>query len=112
MKLWEVINIIMDLQEEHGPLGVFFKTKDSELHAVRDVGAFIISGEPTTLELLDEGDIESSKDLLLALYYFNIFGNATDDGEVNYMRGNPIDFIDYEEEGDFKGIVMRSNIES
>lgn len=111
MKLCEVIDIIMDLQEEHGPLGVFFKTKDGELHAVRDVGAFIIPGEPTPLELLDEGDIESSKDLLLALYYFNIFGNATDDVGVNYMR-NPIDFIDYENDGDFEGIVMRSYIES
>ena len=108
MKLWEVGNILMDLSEEYGPLKVYFKTKDGERHEIKKVFNTIFRGEPTPIELHpDDGELASTNELILVLYYFQQRFN-TGELEVRYMKDHPIDFIDYEEDGDFKGIVMRS----
>ena len=110
MKLWEVGNILMDLSEEYGPLKVYFKTKDGERHEIKRVFNTIFRGELTPIELHpDDGELASTNELILVLYYFQQRFN-TGELEVRYMKDHPIDFIDYEEDGDFRGIVMRSYI--
>lgn len=107
MKLWEVGNILMELAEKHGPLNVYFKTKDGERHQIKRALNTIFMGAPSPIELHPDGELNSVHELVIVLYCFQQHYN-NGEIEVRYMRGNPIDFIDYEKDGDFEGIVMSS----
>lgn len=112
MKLWEVVNILMNSLFEHGFIKVYFKTKDGINHEIK--GEFLNRSisDPPFIELIsDDGVITSCGDLIdILLSYERYLGS--EDIKVCYDRGYPIDFIDYEKDGDFEGIVMRSYIGS
>lgn len=102
----------MNSSFEHGLIKVYFKTKDGINHEIK--GEFLSRSinDPPFIELIsDDGLITSCNDLINTLLFYERY-LGSDDIKIYYDGGYPIDFIDYEVDGDFKGIVMRSNMDN